>query len=207
MLVGEPLRHVATQRGRGLAWAAPARHLRAPAPGAPSTSSPPLRPHKLGNHLEAAMVTQLVAFYELDHIGARRLNDSVGPDVRKKSVINKPLMTKRDLVIRISNETGLVQQQVLDVIQKTLDYISQSVAQGRKVELRNFGVFEVKVRKARVGRNPNAPETDVPIPERAVVKFKPGKEMREKVIKLTSAQVAAAAAEEDRSDKDKGDED
>ena len=70
-------------------------------------------------------------------------------------------MTKRDLVIRISNETGLVQQQVLDVIQKTLDYISESVAKGRKVELRNFGVFEVKVRKARVGRNPNAPETDV----------------------------------------------
>ena len=103
-------------------------------------------------------------------------------------------MTKRDLVIRISNETGLVQQQVLDVIQKTLDYISESVAKGRKVELRNFGVFEVKVRKARVGRNPNAPETDVPIPERAVVKFKPGKEMREEVIKLTSEQVAAAAA-------------
>ena len=94
-------------------------------------------------------------------------------------------MTKRDLVIRISNETGLVQQQVLDVIQKTLDYISESVAKGRKVELRNFGVFEVKVRKARVGRNPNAPETDVPIPERAVVKFKPGKEMRADVLKLT----------------------
>jgi nucleoid DNA-binding protein len=102
-------------------------------------------------------------------------------------------MTKRDLVIRISNETGLVQQQVLDVIQKTLDYISQSLSQGRKVELRNFGVFEVKIRKARVGRNPNAPETDVPIPQRAVVKFKPGKEMREQVLKLTPEQVEAAA--------------
>lgn len=116
-------------------------------------------------------------------------------------------MTKRDLVIRISSETGLVQQHVLDVIQKTLDYISQSVAQGRKVELRNFGVFEVKIRKARVGRNPNAPETDVPIPARAVVKFKPGKEMREKVIKLTSAQVEAAAVEDERSEKEKGNED
>lgn len=94
-------------------------------------------------------------------------------------------MTKRDLVIRISNETGLVQQQVLDVIQKTLDYISQAVAEGKNVELRNFGVFEVKVRKARIGRNPNAPEHDVPIPPRSVVKFKPGKEMREAVLKLT----------------------
>ena len=94
-------------------------------------------------------------------------------------------MTKRDLVVRISNETGLVQQEVLDVVQRTLDYISDAVSSGETVELRNFGVFEVKVRKARVGRNPNSPETDVPIPERAVVKFKPGKEMRESVLKLS----------------------
>ena len=113
-------------------------------------------------------------------------------------------MTKRDLVIRISTETGLVQQQVLDVIQKTLDYISDALAHGRKVELRNFGVFEVKVRKARVGRNPNAPETDVPIPERAVVKFKPGKEMRETVIKLTPEQVAAALQAQEAEEKAKG---
>ena len=93
-------------------------------------------------------------------------------------------LTKRDLVTRISNETGLVQQQVLDVVQKTLDYIAEALAKGDKVELRNFGVFEVKVRKARIGRNPNAPETDVPIPERSVVKFKPGKEMRAEVLKI-----------------------
>jgi nucleoid DNA-binding protein len=93
-------------------------------------------------------------------------------------------MTKRDLVVRISGETGLTQEQVLDVIQKTLDYISEAVAKGQTVELRNFGVFEVKVRKARIGRNPNRPETDVPIPSRTVVKFKPGKEMRESVIRL-----------------------
>jgi nucleoid DNA-binding protein len=93
-------------------------------------------------------------------------------------------LTKRDLVIRISEETGLIQQQVLTVVQKTLDYIAESLAKGDKVELRNFGVFEVKVRKARIGRNPNAPATDVPIPERSVVKFKPGKEMRGEVIKI-----------------------
>lgn len=93
-------------------------------------------------------------------------------------------LTKRDLVIRISNETGLVQQQVFDVIQKTLDYISEALAKGDKVELRNFGVFEVKIRKARVGRNPNKPETDVPIPARSTVKFKAGKEMRAEVLKL-----------------------
>jgi nucleoid DNA-binding protein len=93
-------------------------------------------------------------------------------------------LTKRDLVTRISNESGLVQQQVLDVVQKTLDYIAEALSKGDKVELRNFGVFEVKVRKARIGRNPHAPETDVPIPERSVVKFKPGKEMRAEVLKI-----------------------
>jgi nucleoid DNA-binding protein len=116
-------------------------------------------------------------------------------DVRRINLEKKHVMTKRDLVIRISNETGLVQQQVLDVVQKTLDYIAEALARGEKIELRNFGVFEVKVRKARVGRNPNAPEKDVPIPQRAVVKFKPGKEMRETVIKLTPEQVAKANAE------------
>lgn len=93
-------------------------------------------------------------------------------------------LTKRDLVVRISSETEVPQQQVLDVIQRTLDQIAEALAKGDKVELRNFGVFEVKVRKARIGRNPNAPATDVPIPERSVVKFKAGKEMRSAVLKL-----------------------
>ena len=94
-------------------------------------------------------------------------------------------LTKRDLVIRISEETGLIQSQVFDVVQKTLDHVAEALAKGDKVELRNFGVFDVKIRKARVGRNPNRPETDVPIPARAMVKFKAGKEMRAEVLKLT----------------------
>jgi nucleoid DNA-binding protein len=76
------------------------------------------------------------------------------------------------------------QQQVFDIVQKTLDAITTALAKGQKVELRNFGVFEVKVRKARIGRNPNAPSTDVPIPARSIVKFKAGKEMRAEVLKL-----------------------
>ena len=103
-------------------------------------------------------------------------------------------MTKRDLVVRISNETGLVQQQALTVIQKTLDYVIEALVKGKNVELRNFGVFEVKMRKARIGRNPNNPTNDVHIPPRAVVKFKPGKEMREQVLKLSPEQYARAQA-------------
>ena len=101
-------------------------------------------------------------------------------------------LTKRDLVTRISGETEVHQQQVQDIVQKTLDQISEALAKGDNVELRNFGVFEVKVRKARIGRNPNSPAKDVPIPQRAVVKFKPGKEMREEVLKLTPEAIAAA---------------
>ena len=101
-------------------------------------------------------------------------------------------LTKRDLVVRISEETELVQQQVFEVVQKTLDYIAEALSKGEKVELRNFGVFEVKVRKARVGRNPNAPETDVTIPQRAMVKFKAGKEMRADVLKLSPKALLAA---------------
>lgn len=101
-------------------------------------------------------------------------------------------LTKRDLVVRISNETGMVQQDVLNVIQRTLDHLTESLARGQAVELRNFGVFEVKLRKARVGRNPNRPEHDVPIPPRAVVKFKAGKEMKAQVMKLSRSIVDEA---------------
>jgi len=102
-------------------------------------------------------------------------------------------LTQRDLVVRISNETGMVQQDVLNVVQKTLDYLTESLAEGRTVELRNFGVFEIKLRKARVGRNPNRPESDVPIPPRAVVKFKPGKEMKARVATLSDKMMQSGA--------------
>ena len=93
-------------------------------------------------------------------------------------------MTKKNLVCRIAEETTLTQQQILGVIQKTLDYIAGALAEGDTVELRNFGVFKVKPRQARVGRNPNNPATDVAIPLRNIVKFKPGKEMRDSVTRL-----------------------
>ena len=93
-------------------------------------------------------------------------------------------LTKRGLVLRVCEDTGQVQQQVFDTIQRTFDHIIKALAQGEKVELRNFGIFEVRVRKARMGRNPSAPGTEVPIPERCVVKFKAGRKMRLGVRKL-----------------------
>ncbi|MDA0989438.1 MAG: integration host factor subunit beta [Verrucomicrobia bacterium] len=91
-------------------------------------------------------------------------------------------MTKRELVVRISEETGIIQEDVYTVIQKTLDYITDALVNGDHIEFRDFGVFEVTRRKARIGRNPNKPKDVVDIPERKVVKFKPGKQMKARVL-------------------------
>ena len=94
-------------------------------------------------------------------------------------------LTKREIVVNISTETGLVQHDVFNVVQRTLDHIVAALAKGDNVELRNFGVFEVKLTKPRVGRNPNEPGSNFVIPARATVKFKSGKVMKEKVAALT----------------------
>lgn len=90
-------------------------------------------------------------------------------------------ITKRDLVIDMSNKLGMTQQEVFKVLQLTLDTITDNLSSGHQVVLRNFGAFQLKETKPKIGRNPNQPDKDVPIPARAVVKFKPGKEMKEKV--------------------------
>lgn len=87
-------------------------------------------------------------------------------------------LTKRDIVLEIYGKTNFPQKEVRETVQMTLDVIAKALAEGRNVELRNFGVFEVQVRKSRIGRNPNKPETDVIIPTRAVIKFKAGKELK-----------------------------
>lgn len=91
-------------------------------------------------------------------------------------------MTKKELAIQISTETGISQLEVADVIQRTLDHIHKALVAGDHIEFRDFGVFEVTRRKARIGRNPNQPANTVQIPERKVVKFKPGKKMKEEVL-------------------------
>lgn len=93
-------------------------------------------------------------------------------------------LTKRDIVLDIYENTSIPQKDVRETVQRTLDAIAQALSEGRNVELRNFGVFEVQVRKSRIGRNPNKPETDVIIPTRAVIKFKAGKEMRKDLSKI-----------------------
>src|SRR6266403_1809644 len=94
-------------------------------------------------------------------------------------------LTKRDIVVSISNQTGMVQHEVFDVVQRTLDQITDSLAKNVAVELRNFGVFQPRLTKPRVGRNPNQPGSSFVIPPRATVKFKAGTIMRQRVEKLS----------------------
>ncbi len=101
-------------------------------------------------------------------------------------------MTKRDIVVRISNETGLTQNEVTAIVQKTLDHLADEIAAGKTVELREFGVFEVKVRKARVGRNPRKPAKDIAIPEKSVVKFRSGRLLKARVSKLAASKAMKA---------------
>ncbi len=88
-------------------------------------------------------------------------------------------MTKREIVEKMNRELGIRQQTAAIAVQFTLDAIKNELLNGGSVELRNFGVFEVAMRKARIGRNPNAPQKDVKIPARKVIKFKMGKRLRD----------------------------
>ncbi|NQT22784.1 MAG: integration host factor subunit beta [Candidatus Omnitrophica bacterium] len=89
-------------------------------------------------------------------------------------------MTKREIILKIADETDLKQINVKSVVQKTLDAIVESLSKGETVELRNFGIFKVKSRKKRMGRNPKTGET-ISVPEKKVVNFKPGLIMKGKV--------------------------
>ncbi|MFZ5802738.1 MAG: HU family DNA-binding protein [Candidatus Omnitrophota bacterium] len=89
-------------------------------------------------------------------------------------------MTKKDIVMRVSNEINLTQIDVKKIVQRTLDVIVESLERGETVELRNFGVFKVKVRRGRVGRNPRTGQ-EVTVPEKKVVVFKPGLILKGKI--------------------------
>lgn len=89
-------------------------------------------------------------------------------------------MTKKDIVMKVSNDTNVAQIDVKKVVQKTLDAIVESLERGETVELRNFGVFKVKNRRGRIGRNPRTGD-EVQVPEKKVVVFKPGLILKGKV--------------------------
>ena len=97
-------------------------------------------------------------------------------------------MTKKEIVKTISDKTGLTQIQIKDIVQLTFEGIIETLLDEGRVELRNFGVFQVKGRKARRARNPRTGR-QVEVPEKLVVTFKPGKEMEARVQEMEAAAV------------------
>jgi nucleoid DNA-binding protein len=102
-------------------------------------------------------------------------------------------VTKKEIVKTISEEIGLTQLKTKEIVQKTFDAIVETLVEEKRIELRNFGVFEVKKRAARKARNPRTGDK-VFVPEKYVVTFKPGKEMEERVRELERQAAEAAAA-------------
>ena len=107
-------------------------------------------------------------------------------------------VTKKEIVRTISEEIGLTQLQTKEIVQKTFNAIVEALVEEGRIELRNFGVFEVKRRAPRKARNPRTGDK-VFVPEKYVVTFKPGKEMEERVRELERQAAARAklAAEGD----------
>src|SRR5262245_21946020 len=94
-------------------------------------------------------------------------------------------LTKRDIVVSISNQTGIVQHHDYEVARETLDRITDSLANNIPVERRIFGVFLPRFTRPPIGRNPDQSGSSFVIPPRATVKFKAGKIMRQRVEKLS----------------------
>lgn len=106
------------------------------------------------------------------------------------------MTTKKEIVKTIAESTALTQVQTKEVVQKTFDAIVDAILSDGRIELRNFGVFELKRRRPRKARNPRTGEP-VDVPAKIAVVFKPGREMEEKIASLglpTEGDAASGAA-------------
>ena len=100
-------------------------------------------------------------------------------------------MTKKEIVKTISDKIGLTQLKTKKIVQEAFDAIVDALVEEKRIELRNFGVFEVKKRAARKARNPRTGDK-VDVPEKYVVTFKPGKEMEQRVKELERREAASS---------------
>jgi len=112
-------------------------------------------------------------------------------------------VTKKEIVKKISEDIGLTQLKTKDIVQRTLDAIIQTLVSEGRIELRNFGVFEVKRRAPRKARNPRTGDK-VYVPAKNVVTFKPGKEMEELVRKMNPENLPLLQEGSDADDEDNG---
>jgi integration host factor subunit beta len=113
------------------------------------------------------------------------------------------IVTKKEIVKKISEDIGLTQLKTKDIVQRTLDAIIETLVTEGRIELRNFGVFEVKKRAPRKARNPRTGDK-VYVPSKNVVTFKPGKEMEELVRKMDPTKLPFEEPESDADEESNG---
>lgn len=101
-------------------------------------------------------------------------------------------VTKRDLVIELSNQAGVKHAQIEQSIESFIELVSRKLSEGHDITLRGFGTLEVRVAKSKIGRNPNQPGSEVRIPDRCVIRFRPGKELKDRVAKVPVEKVVAS---------------
>jgi nucleoid DNA-binding protein len=103
-------------------------------------------------------------------------------------------MTKADLVEEVSTQTGVSKQHTASIVDGVLDAVCRALSEGRHLEIRGFGTFKVRERRARRARNPRS-GSEVMVPAKLVPVFKPSKELRAQVLEATEATEAAEATE------------
>jgi integration host factor subunit beta len=108
-------------------------------------------------------------------------------------------ITKKELIDRIADGSNTKRVQVKKIIQKFLDEVVNELGKGNRLEFRDFGVFETKLRKARKAQNPKTLEP-VAVPEKRTVKFKVGRLMKQRLGDLTGSAIDDEAADVDDQD-------
>ena len=93
-------------------------------------------------------------------------------------------ITKKELVSELSNETGVKHADTLAFVESFMELVSKHLAEGDEITLRTFGTFDLRVARGKIGRNPKQPNSEVMIPDRCVVRFKPSKELKSQVAAL-----------------------
>lgn len=92
-----------------------------------------------------------------------------------------PTITKKELVTELSDITGSKHADTQAMIEAFMELVSKHLAEGNEITLRTFGTFDLRVARGKIGRNPKQPNSEVMIPDRCVVRFKPSKELKSKV--------------------------
>jgi integration host factor subunit beta len=184
---------------RATAWPPPAKlfgnkHL--PRPGRPCRLRADPSPAVWGKYAPKIVLGMIeldcnrCSIYTWSVIGCCK---GTGERAQKPLGREKRVVTKKEIVRTISEEIGLTQLKTKEIVQKTFDAIVECLVAEGRIELRNFGVFEVKRRAPRKARNPRTGD-QVNVAEKYVVTFKPGKEMEQRVRELVRQAAARAAA-------------